>query len=165
MLRSVFALAAITLPLSVFAHGNAHPGHPSHSASASPDQVPQGLSVENCWVRTMPAQVPSAGYFVVRNAAAQEMTLTGVATPAFGATMLHRTVTQDGMARMLHADTIAIPGQGELVFEPGGYHAMLEKPSAALAVGDTIEMTFLFGEHGRITTRCELRSPASTRSH
>ena len=166
MFRLCFALAlACTATLPIQAHAGHQHTHGHASSTASPATAPQGISVDGCWIRAMPVQVPSGGYFVVRNASEHAMQLTGIATPAFGQTMLHQTVHQDGMARMMHIDAVDIPAKGELAFQPGSYHAMLEQAAVDLTPGNTVAMTFLFGDKGQVQADCELRSPASLGGH
>ncbi len=168
MIRQLFACAFVcAIPFSTLAHEGHHHDQAGHSQPAATSQAgaPQGVSVDGCWIRSMPAQLPSGGYFVIHNASAQALRLTGIATPAFGQTMLHQTIEQNGMARMVHADTIEVPAHGELAFKPGGYHAMLERPTAELVVGNKVAMTFLFGDGGQLQADCELRSPASGAAH
>ncbi|GAA5232980.1 copper chaperone PCu(A)C [Verticiella sediminum] len=141
-------------------------GHAHHGAGAPvAGQAIEGVAVTECWVRAMPQNLPSAAYFTLRNETGSALRLTGIASAAFGQTMLHRTVTQDGTARMQHTDAVDIPAGGTFEFAPGGYHAMLEKPTAALAPGQTISVTFAFGGDGQLTAPCAVRSPAGKSTH
>lgn len=147
-------------------HGTTGHGHGHHHAAPAvhtPDTAPEGVRVEDCWIRSMPAQLPSGGYFTVYNSGKQPLTLTGVASPAYGATMLHQTLTRDGMSRMEHTEQVEVPAGGELAFKPGGYHMMLERPTRELAAGQAVDVSFLFGTAGRVTVSCELRTAAGQR--
>jgi copper(I)-binding protein len=42
------------------------------------------LDAHDCWIRSMPAKLPSSGYFVISNSGDKPATLTGAETPAFG---------------------------------------------------------------------------------
>ena len=168
MHRHILALTVALTTSTAMAHEGHHhhaspqpAGHASSPASAHAAPL-DGVSVQDCWIRNMPAGLPSGGYFVVRNSSAQAVELAGLSSPAYGMTMLHQTVTQDGMARMQHADSIEVPAAGELEFKPGGYHAMLEQPTLELAVGSKVPMTFIFGSAGQLVTECALRAPAAT---
>lgn len=167
---SLLALvASMSLPVAAFAHaGQHHPGPvhahpaaaPAAASSASAQAIPQ-VSVRDCWVRAMPANLPSAGYFVVENQREQAVRLTGIETPAFRTTMLHETVKKDGMARMQHTSDVTVPAKGSLEFKPGGYHAMLEQPAGKLVVGERIDVRFLFGADGYVDAQCLLQAPAT----
>ena len=135
MFRHTFALTVLLAASAAMAHEGHH--HPASQPAAAPaphaapasTPAPAGVTVQDCWIRNMPAGLPSGGYFVVRNSGAQPVELTGVSSSAYGMTMLHQTVAQNGMSRMEHVDSVAVPAQGELVFKPGSYHAMLEQPT------------------------------------
>src|SRR5690606_27353986 len=164
MFRHTLALTVLLAASAAVAHEGHHhhasqpaAAHASHSDQASAP-APAGVSVHDCWIRNMPAGLPSGGYFVVRNTSAQAVELTGASSPAYGMTMLHQTLTQSGMARMEHVDSIAVPAQGELVFKPGSYHAMLEKPTAELSIGESVPVTFLFQGGGQIQAPWDRKS-------
>ena len=164
------ALAA-GLPL---AHAHHAPGHETtggdtaagaHAHHGTPaavaDKPAAGVHVKGCWIRAMPENLPSAGYFTIHNGSQASVALTGIASDDFGSTMLHRTETRDGTARMLHVDKVEIPVDGEQVFAPSGYHAMLEKPKAKLTVGETRILTLQFGEAGTVAARCDIQPPSA----
>jgi len=121
------------------------------------------VTVGDCWVRLLPEPAPSAGYFVVKNAGAKPVRLTGASAAAFGMVMLHQTTNQDGMSRMSMAQSVEVPAGQELAFKPGGYHAMLEQPRQKLQVGTQIPMEFQFDSGEKATASCEVR-PANTTS-
>lgn len=172
MIRFLAGLAlAAGLPL---AHAHHAPGHETtggdaaagahahHGAAAAvADKPAAGVRVNGCWIRSMPANLPSAGYFTVRNEGQTPVSLTGIASDDFGSTMLHRTESRDGTARMLHVDTVEIPAGEELAFAPSGYHAMLERPKAELTVGDTRILTLQFGPAGTVAARCDIQPPSA----
>ena len=58
------------------------------------------LEVRDCWIRSMPSNLPSSGYFVVANNGDRPATLTGVATPAYGMAMLHRSESNGSTSTM-----------------------------------------------------------------
>lgn len=163
MLLKPALLALLALPLCAFAHSGHHHGHNASHASetSSPATAPEGVRVQDCWIRTMPPQVPSGGYFIVHNDTDHPVSLTGIASPAFAETMLHQTVTRDGMARMMHIDAVEVPARGNLAFKPGSYHAMLEKPTQDLQIGSTVAVKLMFGAAGTVSTDCTLRAPAT----
>ena len=152
---------ALLLAATPLAHAHQH-GHAMAAAAAPASGAPDGVSIDDCWIRAMPANLPSAGYFIVRNRGEQPVQLTGIAADAFGHSMLHQTVQRDGMSRMEMAHDIQVPAKGELAFTPGGYHAMLEQPHAELTVGSTLPVAFHFGQAGQLTAECTVRPPGAT---
>jgi len=138
----------------------------SHAAHGATSQAPgdateralaQGraeqLSVQGCWIRAMPAQLPSAGYFTVGNAGRVAAKLTGIVVPGYGMAMLHQTQKAGGMAKMVMADEIDVPAKGNLVFAPGGYHAMLEKPNDQAKVGALLPVVMQGAAGKRVRSR------------
>jgi len=60
------------------------------TAQAAHAAPPAALAVSDCWIRAMPPNLPSSGYFVVTNSGDKPASLTGAETPAFGMAMLHK---------------------------------------------------------------------------
>lgn len=142
-------------------HGSTEQGATPMATSTAATVPAAELSIKSCWVRTMPAQLPSAGYFTITNASSTPATLEGLTSDAYASTMLHATQNSGGMAKMVMSHSITVPAKGEFVFAPGGHHAMLEKPTRALAVGQTADFVFQFAGGVNVTVPCELRA-AST---
>ncbi len=117
------------------------------------------VSVSHCWVRAMPAGIPSGGFFELANTGAKPVDLTEVDTDAFGMAMLHQTQSNGSMSRMVMVDRATVPAGGTLSFAPGGYHVMLEEPKQPLKIGSTIPMSFVFGDGEKITAQCKVQSP------
>lgn len=132
--------------------GHAMPRHPTASA------LPAAVVIESCWVRALPAPLPSAAYFTLRNGADHAIVLERVAAPGFGHVMLHTTEVRDGMAAMASVPHVEA-GPGETVtFAPGGLHVMLEQPAAELTVGGQLPLTFETRGHAPREVACEIRS-------
>ena len=60
------------------------------------------LSVDNPRIRLVPGGAPMAGYFTLSNHGEAPVRLVSVRSDAFGGAMIHRTVVEDGRARMRH---------------------------------------------------------------
>jgi copper(I)-binding protein len=118
------------------------------------------VEISNGWVRLLPAGVPAAGYFELRNNSKVPIRLVGAGSPAFGAVMLHRSIEDKGRSTMLHLDEIDVPAQGRIVFKPGDYHLMLMQPTRALEPGGRIPVTLQFATGEKVTTQFELRGPS-----
>lgn len=120
-----------------------------------------GVHAEQCWIRAMPAAVPSAGYFVVVNDSDAPHTLTDVSTPAFGMAMMHRTESNGSTSTMVGVDSVPVPAHGSISFAPKGYHVMLEQPAHALKIGSTLPLTLSFDDGSKVTANCAIKSPAT----
>ncbi|HEY0634425.1 MAG TPA: copper chaperone PCu(A)C [Gammaproteobacteria bacterium] len=124
-----------------------------------------GLSVENAWIREAPPGARAmAGYMVVKNHGNSDKVLVGAASDAFGEVMLHRTIIEEGMAKMVHQMAITIPAKGEVTFEPNGYHVMLMGPKKPLKAGDKVEITLQFKDGTTMKVVHEVRAASAPQS-
>jgi len=144
-------------------HGGAMSGMGHGAAAGAMASAPKDVSVQDCWIRLLPGKAPSGGYFTIKNAGTQPITLTGVRTEAFGMAMLHQTsADEQGVMGMSAVHDVQVPAQSELAFKPGGYHVMLENPVKPPQAGDKMPLTLVFGDQA-LTTQCEVRSPAAAK--
>lgn len=114
--------------------------------------------VSDCWIRALPGNLPSGGYFSVMNMSDKPIDLTGVKTDAFGMAMLHQTQSNGSTSKMVMVGKATVPANGTLEFAPGGYHLMLEKPKQPLKVGTSIPLTFSFSDGEKVTSECAVKS-------
>ena len=99
------------------------------------------------WIRLAPPGASAnAGYLRVNNPTAQVLRCDRVSSPDFGTAEVHRSVVENGQARMLRDQVIEVPAYGEAELAPGSYHLMLFRPQRALAAGDTARITLHCGE-------------------
>lgn len=119
------------------------------------------LTVHDCWIRSMPASLPSSGYFVVSNSGDRPAVLTGAGTPVYGMAMLHKSESNGSTATMSMVDSAVVPAHGTLAFAPGGYHLMLEDAPKPVKVGATVPLTLTFADKSTLATTCAVK-PAST---
>ena len=114
------------------------------AALASSGAFAGTLTISEGWFRALPAGLPAGGYFKLHNAGAKTAVLTGAASPACGAVVLHMSMHGSGMDQMMAVDSVAVgPGQ-TFVFAPGGYHLMCMDPKPAMKPGATIAVTLRF---------------------
>lgn len=124
------------------------------------------LMVDNAWIREAPAgSTALAGYMTVMNKSDQPRMLVGASSPAFGMVMLHRTVMEGGMAKMVHQPMIEIPAKGSITFEPNDYHLMLMKPKQQLKAGDKVEITLEFKNGDTLVVTHEVRADMGGMDH
>lgn len=172
--RFAFSIAAILactgISAAAFAHANptSMDTPAAHTTPAmSVDQIAKtptatALHVSACWVRLLPAPVPSAAYFELTNSGSREAVLQAAASPAYGDVMLHVTKESGGVSSMHAAGAITLRAGGKLAFAPSGYHVMLTHPKQPLAVGDSMPLVLLFAGPMHVTTSCEVRSADTT---
>lgn len=76
--------------------------------------------------RPMPGRGMSAGYMVLTNNTSEDIRITKVTSPQFGAVAVHATtIDDDGIARMREVEALVVPAGGSVVLERGGKHLML----------------------------------------
>lgn len=119
--------------------------------------VSSALQVSDCWVRLLPATVPSGAYFTLKNTSDRAVVVRAAASPSYKSVMLHRTTEDNGVSHMGMAGPISVPAHGDFTFKPGGYHAMLEQPTKQLAAGGTITLYLLTGANEQATASCALK--------
>ncbi len=119
------------------------------------------LEARDCWVRAMPPNLPSSGYFMIANNGDQPVMLTAADMPAFGMTMMHKSETKGGTATMSPVDSVDVPAHSTLAFKPKSYHLMLEQPAKPLQVGSTIPLKLTFADKSTVDVNCAVKSAAT----
>lgn len=117
------------------------------------------VMADNAWIREAPPGAAAmAGYMTLMNQGDKPAILVGASSPAFAKVMLHRTVMEEGMAKMVHQMQIEIPAHGKVTFEPNDYHLMLMKPKQQLKAGDKVDITLEFKDGKSMVVTHEVRS-------
>ncbi len=133
--------------------------------AAAVSAAESGITVENAWIREAPPGASAmAGYMVVKNHGTSDKVLVGASSDAFADVMLHRTIVDNGMAKMVHQVSITVPAKGEVIFEPNGYHVMLMGPKKPLKAGDKVEITLKFKDGETVKVVHEVRAAEATHS-
>lgn len=83
------------------------------------------LSATAAWLRWLPNGLPAAGYLVIRNGGATVQRFTGASSPDYSSVVLHRSIRENGIDRMVMANGVDIAPGESLSLAPGGYHLML----------------------------------------
>ena len=95
--------------------------------------------VEGQWIREAPpTSTVLAAYMVLKNTSDTPLAITRIDSPDFGNSQIHRTVVEDGIAKMLPVEKLQLSAHGSETLEPGGLHLMLFDPLRALRDGDTV---------------------------
>ena len=104
-----------------------------------------GLSVEQGWVHLVPPVSPNtAGYLMLHNGGDQNRNLVAVKSPVAEAVEMHTVVEQDGAMSMQQLQSIAVPAEDCVMFEPGANHIMFIGLKQPLQEGDTVPLTLIF---------------------
>ena len=125
----------------------------SGSATADGDIV-----VDNAWVREAPPGARMmAAYLVINNLGDSDVELVSVDSPAFAHVMMHKSETVDGVARMIHQDSLVIPAHGSLALEPGSFHLMMPAPEKRLTQGDKVDLLLHFADERSVRVTAVIR--------
>jgi hypothetical protein len=125
------------------------------------------LEVDEPWIREAPpAARIMAGYMTMVNTGDTAVTVTSISSPDFENAEIHRTVVEEGVARMLPVRQLEIPASSRLKLEPGGLHLMLFDPQRPLQEGETVTLTFHGSPGDDVTvTAPVLRKTGEDHSH
>ncbi|MDA8110209.1 MAG: copper chaperone PCu(A)C [Betaproteobacteria bacterium] len=115
------------------------------------------LTVSGAWIRHLPAGVPAGGFFTVHNLSKQDTALVGASSPDYGMVMIHKTIEEGGVSRMVEGGKIVLPAGGKVAFRPGGYHLMLMHAKHEIKVGTKIPVTLEFAGGQKVTALFEVR--------
>jgi copper(I)-binding protein len=128
----------------------------AYAAQASAADV----SVTNAWFRALPGGLPAGGYFTLHNAGTDAVSLIGAKSSACGMLMLHKSVENSGVSRMMDVPIVRVPAGGTVAFAPGGFHLMCTKPAPALSPGGHVPVTLVFADKSEVAADFAVRSPS-----
>jgi copper(I)-binding protein len=123
------------------------------------------VRVSDVWVRLPAAKNRPGGAYFRMEAGSEGTRLLGVSSPSVRWIELHETEMTGSRTKMKQRKEIEFPSRGELVFEPGGRHAMLFGINARLKPGDRIPLTFSFNVAPPITVDAEIRAAGDEAPH
>lgn len=117
------------------------------------------ISVEDATARLPPVSGrPGVAYFELR-AGANPVSIVGISSPSIERIELHDSSMAGGVMRMGPLQDKRIPANGELLFEPGGKHAMLFGIAPRVKAGGTIRMTFDFDTAPDVAVDVPVQAP------
>jgi hypothetical protein len=122
------------------------------ACGASAPDAP-AIEIEDPWVRAAPymnGQNNSAAYLVIRNRGKQADYLTGVEASVSQVVELHTSQTKNGVTMMSAVENMEVPARGKTELQPGGLHIMLIQLNQDLNPGDTVQLTLIFAQSGRV---------------
>ena len=123
------------------------------------------VRVSDVWVRLPAAKNRPGGAYFRMEAGSEGTRLLGVSSPGVRWIELHETSMTGSRTRMKQRKEIEFPSRGELVFEPGGRHAMLFGIDARVKPGDHIPLTFSFNVAPPVTVDAEVRAAGDEAPH
>ena len=118
--------------------------------------------VSHAWVRDAPPGTRmTAGYLAIENKSKVDLFITKVESDDFEEAEIHITRVTDGMAKMRRIGQLKIPAGERVLFEPGGPHLMLIKPTRDISLGDTVTVTLVFRNDKRLAVDLVVKKNAS----
>ncbi|MEA3010395.1 MAG: periplasmic copper chaperone [Sphingomonadales bacterium] len=123
------------------------------------------VRVSDVWVRLPATRKGPGGAYFRMEAGSEGTRLVGVSSPSVRRIELHETLMAGSKARMEEDEDVEFPSRGELVFEPGGRHAMLFGMGPNVKAGDRIPITFSFNVAPPITVEAEVRAAGDEAPH
>ena len=122
--------------------------------------APAGVTVQDAWIRALPAAVPSGGYFTLHNGGSKTVVLTGASSPGCGMLMLHKSEDKGGMSSMAAVTEVPVAAGANVQFSPGGFHLMCMEAKPAIKPGATVPVTLSFKDGGKLTAPFAVRNAA-----
>ena len=122
--------------------------------SDSPD-----LRITDAWVRAGPPGVMAlAGYMRLDNSSSKAVKVLSVSSPQFGMIELHRTIIENGVARMVGQEYLMVPANGSLRLRPNDWHLMLMMPKSPLSPGDEVTLKLTLDDGRSITVKAPVKT-------
>ena len=111
--------------------------------------------------RAMPGTSVSAAYMALTNNSNEEIRITRVTSPQFGAVELHQTTIENDVARMRAVDELIIRPGETVRLERGGMHLMLMRQAGD---ADTVTLNLHSGDRILMSVSAPLSSPGDQSS-
>ena len=120
-------------------------------------QAQENIHIMHAWVAEAPPNAKvMAGYMVLHNMGKKDVQLLAVSCPMFSSVEMHRTIIEQGMARMVRDQHLTIKAGESVSFQPGGRHLMMFNPVKRLKQGDKLDITLVF-THSKKTTQATVK--------
>lgn len=99
----------------------------------------------------VPGQTVGAGYFSLANLGDTPRVLVAVSSDSADRVEMHSTTHHHGMMNMEEMESVDIPANAVLKFEPGKNHLMLFSPAEEALKSGSIELVFEFSDGETMT--------------
>jgi copper(I)-binding protein len=134
------------------------------TAAAAADET--GLVVRDAWIREAPPGASVlAGYLQLENRGPEALVVDTMSSRDFGRIELHRTLVEEGVARMLPVGHLEIAAGESVILEPGGMHLMLFNPGRPLQVGDGVDFSIQLANGVSHAFQATVRRGAADKAH
>lgn len=117
-----------------------------------------GLTFSKVWIaEAPPVSRVLAAYMKIENHTNKEIKISSATSPAFSSTAFHKTIFEDGLAKMRHQNSLLIPANDSLELKRGGLHMMLFNPVTPLREGDNVSFSFELDNQNTITVNASVK--------
>lgn len=117
-------------------------------AENSPDSEPVAtgsVTAEWAWIKSgKPDAIMLSGYVTLKSNASNRWTLRAVSARYFRTAMIHRTVIQAGVPRMVLQSSLRVRPGETVKMDNQGYHLMFVGPTRKFKTGDTVKVVLQF---------------------
>jgi len=125
-----------------------------------------GIEIDDAWIaEAPPVSTVNAAYMKIVNTTPADIRIVSMRCENYSSTAFHRTVSTDGIARMVHLEELTVPAGSTLALEPGDYHVMLFNPQHALHSGDTSQCTLELDDGRSLAIRLDVKKSSDDHSH
>ncbi|MCZ7534258.1 MAG: copper chaperone PCu(A)C [Acidimicrobiia bacterium] len=116
------------------------------------------VSVDDPWGRPSPSSADNAAFYMTLIGGSSDDVLTSAGSARCTMTELHETSMTDGTMSMAPVPSgIAVPANGTVKLEPGGYHVMCMGVKEPLSVGESVDVELTFSSGETATVSAEIR--------
>lgn len=117
----------------------------------------EAVTVAHAWVRaTAPGQRVAGAYLEISSAVPGK--LVAASSPVAGSVEIHSMRLENGIMKMRQLESLELPAQQTVKFEPGGLHIMLLALKRPLKRGDKIPLRLTLQRADRSTTVVEVQA-------
>jgi periplasmic copper chaperone A len=122
-----------------------------------------GVQATEAWARArIPQARAGAAYLNLTNTGSAPDQLVSAASPVADVVEVHRHVHDNGVMRMEHLQTLALPAGETVTFEPGGLHLMLIGLQRHLKEGELFPLTLTFATAAPVTVSVNILGMAAS---
>lgn len=105
----------------------------------NPARANDMLAFHDTYIVAAPPGVETmAAYLTVTNPGDKDRKITHIASDQFESAEMHRSIIENGVARMEKLDTLTVPAHAQVEFAPGSLHIMLIGPKQPVLPGEFV---------------------------
>ena len=125
------------------------------------------IMVMGAFARASAVSSAKAGtaYLTLMNHGAESDRLLSITTEAAAKAALHRTINEDGIAKMQPVESLDLPAGAMVELKPGGLHVMMTGLRAPLVEGGSFMLRLTFEKTGEIEVKVPVSAVAAGHDH